>query len=159
MNKSIEEAKKISHKGHPAIKYHFMNSISGWTNGQALGTNLTSSFAESLTRAVLSESAERIFFDATGDRDCIEWIPISSFPLDENSWEEVWKSAEMGKAGDVVTGDDFKSYIKKELERKYSRLNIKPETLREMAAMLSIQGKTPKRITKLIERIIKLGEQ
>lgn len=159
MNASIQEAKKIAHKGHAAVKYHFKNSIRNWSKGPALGASMTMSFAESLTRAVLSESSDRIFFDAMEDRDCIEWLPISSFPLDENSWEDVWKSAESTKSGDVMTGEDFKNYIKKELERKYSRLNIKPETLREMTAMLSIRGATPNRITKLIERIIKLSEE
>ena len=158
MNKSIEEAKKISYKGHPAVNFYFRDAIATWSDGAPLGKKLTETFAESLTRAVLSKDADRIFFDATGDRDCIEWLPISTFPLKESSWDEVWKAARPIKTGDATTGEDFKNYIKNEIKRHNPRLNIKPESLREMASMASIQGNVPKRISKLIDRLVKLSE-
>lgn len=158
MNKSIDEAKKLAHKGHPAVKFHFIGAIPGWTDGPSLGKRLVETLAESLTRAVISKDSNRIFFEATGDRDCIEWLPISSFPLKENNWDEVWKAAESGKTGEITTGEDFKNYIKNVIKRENPRLNLKPETLREMAAMAAIQGKTPKRIQKLIERMINISK-
>jgi hypothetical protein len=158
MNKSIAAAKKMSYKGHPAVNFYFRDAIRTWSDSAPLGKKLTETFAESLTRAVLSKDADRIFFDATGDRDCIEWLPISTFPLKESSWDEVWKAAQPVETGDITTGEDFKNYIRNEIKRQNPRLNISPEALREMAAMACIQGKIPKRISKLIDRLITLSE-
>ncbi len=158
MNASVIESKKLVHKGHPAVKFHFLRSIPMWSDGAALGKKIMESFAESLTRAVISKDADRIFFEATGDRDCIEWLPVESFPLKEKSWDAVWKEAEKMKDQDnALTGEDFKRYLKDQIKLVNPRLNIEPETLKEIAAMTKIQGKTPKRIRKLIDRLVLLA--
>jgi len=158
MSASVMESKKLVHKGHPAVKFHFLRSIPLWSDGAALGKKITESFAESLTRAVISKDADRIFFEATGDRDCIEWLPVESFPLKEKSWDAVWKEAEKIKDQDnALTGEDFKRYLKDQIKQVNPRLNIEPETLKEIAAMTKIQGKTPKRIRKLIDRLVLLA--
>lgn len=158
MKNSILEARKISYKGHPAVKFHFLDAIPSWNQGAPLGKGLTESFAESLTRAIMSKDSERIYFEATGDRDCIEWLPVSIFPLKESSWDDVWKSAASIKTGNITTGEDFKRYIKNEIKKSNPLLNLKPDSLKEMASMQALHDRIPKRINNLLKRLVEVAQ-
>jgi len=158
MNETIDKCRKKSGKGFGTLNFLLRDEIPTWSDGPPLGKDLLITFAGSIARALTAENASKIYFDATGDRDCIEWLPIESFPISEKSWDQVWlKAAEVNKRK-FADGEQFKAYLSQEVKKRNPRLGVSPAHLKEMSSMLTLEGKVPVRILELLNRIITLSK-
>jgi hypothetical protein len=158
MNGTIEKCRMKSDKGFGTLNFILREEIPTWSDGPPLGKDLLITFAGSIARALTAENASKIYFDATGDRDCIEWLPIESFPLIEKSWDQVWSKAAAVNKRKFADGEQFKAYISQEVKKRNSRLGVSPTQLKEMSSMLTLEKKVPERISELLNRIISLSK-
>ena len=158
MNETIEKCRKKSSKGFGSLNFVLREEIPTWSDGPPLGKDLLVTFAGSIARALTAENASKIYFDATGDRDCIEWLPIETFPIAEKSWNQVWLMAAAVNKRKFADGEQFKAYISQEVKKRNSRLGVTPAHLKEMSSMLTLEKKVPERILELLNRIMTLSK-
>ena len=158
MNETLEKCRKKSSKGFGTLNFVLREEIPTWSDGPPLGKDLLITFAGSIARALTAENASKIYFEATGDRDCIEWLPIETFPIAEKSWDQVWLKAAALNKRKFADGEQFKAYISQEVKKRNSRLGVTPAHLKEMSSMLTLEKKVPERILELLNRIMTLSK-